>query len=328
MSGSRERWLVPGVHLTLVEHAFGERPFLYESSRLHPFDLVQLRGGPEHELWLKEALVNQGFASIKQRHPDARYFCWEDADVTHLHPAWAEETVHMLQHHRVGQTWTHAMDLDPSYNCATNEHGKDVDRSFCAAWLAGDVQLPADQRQSRALLTKADISDWRQHYGYSWAIRDDGLRGIGRLLDWMVTGSADYHMAMGFCGKMLSITAKELADDREKGLTDGYVRRLKEFGKRCDDHIRQDIGVVSGVITHHLAWQQKAAGLYRAQGHPDREPVRPGRRYRFRRARAADAMHRQQAAPRWHAPLLLLAQRRQHRRRIGGVDALVEHFSS
>ena len=261
---SRERlfleWMqrtmeTPGVHLTVVEHAFGERPFLI-SDAVHDFDLVQFRGGPEHELWLKEGLVNAGFASILRRHPDAKYLCWEDADVTHVHPSWADETVHMLQHHRVGQTWTHAVDLDPGYSCATNEHGKDVDRSFCAAWLAGDIQLPKDQAQSRALLTHSKITDWRQHYGYSWAIRADALKGIGRLIDWMVTGSADYHMSMGFCGKMLSITDKELADNRS-GLSAGYVRRLREFGAKCHDHIRQDLGCVPGIIMHHWHGNKK-----------------------------------------------------------------------
>jgi hypothetical protein len=47
----------------------------------------------------------------------------------------------MLQHYRVGQTWSHAMDLGPDGECVRNEWGSGVDRSFCAAWLDRDVEL-------------------------------------------------------------------------------------------------------------------------------------------------------------------------------------------
>ena len=247
----------PNVHLTVVEHAFGERPFLFPSGAPRSFDLVQFRGGPEHELWLKEGLVNAGLSSVIRTYPSARYLCWEDADIMHVDQNWAGATIDMLQHHRVGQTWTHSLDLDPSYSIATNEHGNDVDRSFSAAWIAGDISLPKDMAQSRALLTNTDVKDWRQHYGYSWAIRVDALTGLGRLIDWMVTGSADYHMCMGFSGKMLSITDRELADGRDKPLSAGYLRRLREFGVRCEEHILQDIGVVSGTILHHWHGRKK-----------------------------------------------------------------------
>ena len=242
-----------GVRLILVQHAFGERPYDFDADDplLRGVNLVSLRGGPEHELWLKEGLVNAGFARVPE---EAKYLCWEDADVRHVRSDWAAETVHMLQHYRVGQTWAQTIDLGPQGEVMTNEWGHDVDRSFCAAWLAGDIDEPTDgygQPQSRALFARrTGEKDWRQHYGYSWAIRRDALKGLGRLLDWMVTGSADYHMALGFCGKLRSVTERELADHREKGLSHGYVRRLREFAQRCEEHIRQDIGCVPGTLIH------------------------------------------------------------------------------
>ncbi|ACB95330.1 hypothetical protein [Beijerinckia indica] len=243
-----------GVQLTVVEHAFGERAYELDpnDSTLRHVKIVQVRGGPEQELWLKEGLVNLGIGHLPE---DAKYICWEDADIRHVRADWASETVHMLQHYRVGQTWSHSMDLGPNGECLTNEWGHDIDRSFCAAWLAGDVDMPeeayGEKRQSRALLTTGKgKKDWRQHYGYSWAIRRDALRGIGRLIDWMVTGSADYHMALGFCGKLDSITEKELNDQRATPLSAGYIRRLREFARRCELSVKQDIGCVSGTVLH------------------------------------------------------------------------------
>jgi hypothetical protein len=189
--------------------------------------------------------------------PDsARYLCLQDTDVRHLREDWAAETVHMLQHYRVGQTWSHSIDLGPQGEIVTNEWGNDADRSFCAAWLAGHVTADLTEgyhgegaafKVSTALKAQGKM-DWRQHYGYSWAIRREVLHWIG-LLDWMVTGSADYHMALGFAGLLRNKTAKELADDQGQ-LSVGYIRRLQEFADKCEAHVRQDIGCVPGTIAH------------------------------------------------------------------------------
>lgn len=245
--------LQTGTSLTFVEHAFGERPFLFDKADplTKHFNLVQLRGGPEHELWLKEPMVNRGFADVLSRYPDAKYLCWEDTDIQHTRPDWAIETIHMLQHHRVGQTWTHSIDKDPSGNCARNEWGDDVDRSFCAAWLAGDIEMPAADygggplaclTQPRDMFQRhGEAWDGRSHFGYSWAIRAETLRAIGRLIDWLITGSGDYHMAICFAG---------LVHKLDERMTPGYLRRLREYAARCDLHVRQDIGCVDGMVLH------------------------------------------------------------------------------
>ena len=236
----------PGVMLTIVEHAFGERPHLFKASRKLPFNLVQFRGGPEHEVWLKEALINAGFNSILQKWPEARYLCWEDADVQHVHPSWADETVHMLQHHRVGQTWSSSVDLDPGYAAVEHSPGRGVDRSFCAAWIMGDLKSTPDRI---SLLDNPNSIDRRRHTGYSWAIRADALKGIGKLIDWLVVGSGDFLMAEAFAGRLDGLL--EQGTGRFCGTTPGYRRRLAEFSRKSDMHIRQDIGVVSGTLLHH-----------------------------------------------------------------------------
>jgi len=234
-----------GVRLTLVEHAFGDRAWQFEQgmSYLDEVNLVQVRGGADQELWIKEALIKIGVRSLPH---DWQYLCWADADVSFVRKDWAAETVHMLQHHRVLQPWSHSIDLGPNGEVMRNEWGNDADRSFAAAWVAGDVDVPDDaygapRGLSRAMLKNRAKKDWRSHFGYAWAIRRAAWDGIGGLPDWLITGSADYHTALAFAGKM---------DKSEAYISSGATRRLTEFARRCNEHIRQDIGVVPGTLIH------------------------------------------------------------------------------
>jgi hypothetical protein len=227
-----------GVRLTFVEHAFGDRPFVFTPDPA--WQLVQVRGGANQELWIKEALQKIG---VRHLPADWQYLALIDADITFTRPDWASETVHMLQHNQVGQNWSHSVDLGPNGEVLPNEWGNDADRSFAAAWAAGDVDMPTGaygRGTSRALL-KSKVKDWRQHYGYAWAFRRAAWDGIGGLPDWLVTGSADYHAALAFAGKQ---------DRSEAYISPGATRRLAEFWQRCDAHVRQDIGVVPGTILH------------------------------------------------------------------------------
>ena len=191
-----ERTQDSGVHVTFVEHQIGDRPFEFTHEKYPHVNLIQLRGTDAHELWLKEALTKAGMARLPQ---DAKYVCWEDADVEHALPAWAAETVQMLQNHRVGQTWSHAIDFGPQGEVMRNEWGNDADRSFSAAFLAGDLPTPVGNVLIPEAVCKASPvegygsgscggkaeykRDFRQHFGYSWAARREVLQGIGGLMD-------------------------------------------------------------------------------------------------------------------------------------------------
>src|SRR5476651_861088 len=78
----------PNVKLITVEHAFGDRPF--DVTDANNPDHVQLRGGPEYELWLKEPMMNRGFKHLYDTYPDWQYAAWIDADVELSRPDWAE----------------------------------------------------------------------------------------------------------------------------------------------------------------------------------------------------------------------------------------------
>jgi hypothetical protein len=238
-----------GATVCLVEFALGERPYEFSSDELKHVRLIQLRGGSEYEIWIRDAQIMVGFNS----YPNARYFCWADADIHHRNNDWVMDTLHMLQHNRVGQTWTHTYDLDPKGNVARNEWGNDVDRSFCAAWLAGDIDIRPGQYAAqfpKSMLDPKKPKDWRSHTGYSWAIRRDALQGIGRLMDWLITGSSDWHMALGFCGNLRQFVYDSLAKKDQYVYSSSYYNRMLDFADKCDKHIRQDIGCVNGVLEH------------------------------------------------------------------------------
>ncbi len=235
-----------GVSLTLVDHAFGERDHNIDPDDpvLNGVRHVRVRGGASQEIWIKEALVRVG---VRHLPDDWRYLAWVDADVRFERRDMALETLHMLQHHQVGQPWSHSVDLGPDRSPMANEWGNAVDRSFSAAWVAGDVDTVSQaygfvpgREQSRALLQNRD-ADPRQHYGFAWSARREAYEGVGGLPDWMITGAADYHMACAFAGKL---------GPSDNYRTPGCERRLRDLAERCDRHVRQDIGVVPGLLMH------------------------------------------------------------------------------
>jgi hypothetical protein len=241
------RMLDLGITLTFVEHAFGERPFEFTDFNRN-VNLVQVRGGANQEIWLKEALAKLGFQRIKDT--QWKYAALIDADTGFQRHDIAIETLHMLQHHPVGQLFTNSIDLGPSGEVVANEWGNAVDRSFSAAWVEGQV---LDEKGNygghtgRALLKNSETFDCRQHYGYAWGWRREAYDGTGGLIDWLVTGAADYNMAMGFAGMLKG----------DPNLSAGYNRRLGEFAARCDRVIKQDIGVVPGLLTHFWHGKKK-----------------------------------------------------------------------
>ena len=264
------RYLDYGVKLVLVEHQSGERPFVFTADNLPHVELLQLRGGPQHRVWLQYPLYRAGCRLLSGR---TKYINFADTDIRHVREDWWYETLHMLQDHPAGQTWKNAIDLDPDGNVALNDHGNEVDRSFCAAWHAGEVDIkagPYAPRQSRALLPKKDRRDWRSHTGYSSAFRMDVLERAPDLLpDWFITGSSDYHMWHGFVGNLRQMAADNRANPGSP-YSEGYNRKLDYLHDLAEKHIKQDIGFVPGTLLH--GWHgSKALRLYGAREDINRE---------------------------------------------------------
>jgi len=207
------------VILHTVEVAFGDRPFAItdENNR----NDIQLR--TEHELWHKENMINIGISRLPE---NWKYVAWIDADIRFCRPDWAEETLHQLQHHRIVQMFSHAVDLDPQYRPLATW------QSFAQRYQNHlNLGEPLDPG-------KKSYKVW--HPGFSWAIRRKTFEDLGGLIDFCVVGSGDYHMAMSM------VNIKTSAEAELKG----YNKKLHDWHARCQKAIKCDLGVVSGLITH------------------------------------------------------------------------------
>jgi hypothetical protein len=206
-----------GVRLTVVECAYGERPY-----EIVPGEGVRHVGVRANTMvWTKENLLNLGIASLPQ---DWRYVAWIDADIRFRRADWAAETVHALQLHPVVQPWTDCYDLGPN-----GEHMA-VHRSFCRVWQdGGAVGTPYG--------TFA-------HPGYAWAATRQALDWLGGLIETAALGAGDHHMALALVGKLeRSVPA---------GVTEGYRRPLRRWQARAVQHIAGNIAPVPGTVEH--AW--------------------------------------------------------------------------
>jgi hypothetical protein len=248
----------PRLHLTLVEHVFGTQISLIKCPP--GVNHIVVQGGERSELWLKESLIS--CVGVPSLPPEARKIAWVDADLEFANPLWVEKTLAALDHHAVVQPWSHAVDLGPNYDIIANENGMEVDKSYCAAWVDGDIaaldaEREAEREHNRKWRDRKGCEGYhsfkrsgrvvRHHYGFAWAIRRDVYDRIGGLLDWLVTGSADYHMCLSFVGRCHIDTS----------LSAGWQRRLRIYADLCERHIDSNVGYVPGMISHH--WHGRKA---------------------------------------------------------------------
>jgi hypothetical protein len=210
-----------GAKLCVIEAAFGERTWaLPEGSA----DRI-IRVRTSHELWIKENLINLAM----ERLPEAQYVAWLDADVAFARPNWVGETIHQLQHYAFVQMFSRAQDLDPVYRPIGP-----MRRSFVDVVLAGDWP-------------DAKGYNGRGATGLAWAARRDALDAVGRLMDFCILGSADWHMAAALFG----LAGRSIPE----GVTSEYGRRILQWETLAERHIRRNVGQVSGLLLHY--WHGK-----------------------------------------------------------------------
>lgn len=207
-----------GVRLYTGEVQQGEREFAVTED-LHGRHL-QLR--TKHELWHKENIVN---LIVQSKLPaDWKYVAWVDGDVQFVREDWAEETVHMLQHHPIVQMFTHAVDTGPNgeplntFGCFAKEH-----KAYCAGGK----------------------NYWYPHPGFAWACTREAWDTFGGLLDICILGGADYHMAWGLVGLM------ERAVHEGINCTSQYFEACMAWQERAL-RLNQDVGFVHGTLVHHF----------------------------------------------------------------------------
>ena len=230
-----------GARLTVVEMAFGSRPF--EVTRADEPRHLQVRSA--HEFWAKENLINLGVARLPQ---DARYVAWVDADLTFVRPDWVQETLQQLQHYPIVQMFAEAHDLDPeglllnSFRSFAYSHFHNIPRRKGAGYYGGTpVGMSLSSR----------IAYWH-HPGFAWAARREAIDVLGGLFDVAVVGEADYIMAKSLVGEATDVLYPGVSPGYRKAVTDWQAEALK---------LRGDLGYVPGTVLHH--WHgRKAARNY------------------------------------------------------------------
>jgi hypothetical protein len=225
-----------GARLTLVEVAFGDRPFELADAGAERY--IQLR--TPHEYWVKEAAINYGVQSLPA---DAKYVAWMDADLVMSRPDWVQETLQQLQHHAIVQMFSEAYDLDPSGEIVTGF------KSFGYSYIHGIPRKPGRGYYggTPGAGAKAGIGYWH-HPGFSWAARLDAFDAMGGLFDVAVVGEADYIMALGLVGEAESALYPGVSPGYRKAVIDWQTQALK---------LRRDIGYVPGTVLHK--WHGKKA---------------------------------------------------------------------
>lgn len=204
-----------GVDLTVVECAYGDRPF--ELTGTSGVRHVPVRA--RTMVWTKENLLSIGIGRLPET---AKYIAWIDADIFFRRLDWAAETVQALQSYDVVQPWTDCYDLGPK-----DEHMQ-LHRSFCRQWR--DRKPIGNPYATFA------------HPGYAWAATRQALEWTGGLIETAALGAADHHMAMALIGRV--------KDSIPANISAAYQRPLLLWQSRASRHIAGNIGSIDGTIEH------------------------------------------------------------------------------
>ena len=209
----------------VAEVQYGDRPFTCAVDGVRH---IGLRA--DSWAWSKEAALNEA----SRRVPEAEYIAWGDADIWHRRPDWVAETIEELEHYRVVQTWSQALDLGPVHDVLAVHH------SFCSLYRAG---APVVARGPRPWRFSGGYAEY-PHSGYFWAARRAFFDVTGGLIDIAGMGSADHHMALGLVG--------EISSSWPGGASRSYQAHLLRWQARAQGFVNGRIGAVDGLIEHRF----------------------------------------------------------------------------
>jgi hypothetical protein len=224
-----------GVHLTVVECAYGEEEYacampttIVGHEGLNRFTHIGVRAKTRG--WTKENLMNIGI----QRTPEARYIAWIDADVIFMRPDWAAATVRALQHYDVVQPWSDAYDTGPNGDGDHLAHHQ----SFAKQFFFRKPLIPEGP-----VFWQGDGGPYvYPHSGYAWACTRQAYDWLGGLFELGGMGSGDHHMALALAG---------LADySMPEGTSPAYRREVKRWEERALHHINKNLGYCWGSLIH------------------------------------------------------------------------------
>ena len=226
-------------------------------------------GDPRHlqlrtscEFWHKENALN---LLAERLPPECRYIAVFDADIQFARPDWAQEILHLLQHFDVIQPFSDAQDLGPDDEPLPGHLSKSFLYRWCEQgipphdpaflgntklkWTVNGAiskerrvrSLVTDQRQLRPYLAGAE--GW--HPGLAWCYRRSAWDHLGGMMDWLPTGSGDWHMANALIGNLTGAV-----DSRH---SPGYLRNCRIWEERAAgvrDNPNGGLGYMPGLLLH------------------------------------------------------------------------------
>jgi hypothetical protein len=228
-----------GVRLVTVEAAFGARPFEV-TERDNP-DHVQLR--TVDEFWAKENLLNIGMSHIMQMQPETREIGWYDSDQFPLSITprqWFEETWHALQRYEIVQCWEYLINFGPDGQPISSPQ-----MSFMKSYAQAGFRIPKGKQVKHTLAGNSGMVSLGRP-GLAWAANVSALNKLGRLMDFCVLGSGDWHMAHALVGGI----SLEGGYSWEATRLTGYMRKMLEWQTRAERHIKRDVGYVTSTVGH------------------------------------------------------------------------------
>jgi hypothetical protein len=263
-----------GAVVVLVEAAFNRREFAFANSGLdgtpancgvlgtdHKFRHMYIGLRTKDELWLKENLINIAVGRLPH---DWQQVCWLDSDVFFIRPNWVGECIHKLQHYAFLQMFSHARDLSPTYEMMPEDYPHADGPGFVHAWKTGRFDLQSHKPHHHHHHHRHRHHHHHHHHhhyppyeddikagypypprvwpGLAWAATRWGWDAVGGLIDVAVWGGADYHMAHA----LIERTEGMMRNDLHRN----YKKIVMQWYQRCRTHIRQNVGVMEGSITH------------------------------------------------------------------------------
>lgn len=238
------RMLDAGAKLYTIRAAFGEREHPPKTD--HRTHYIDLRVDHQQEIWLKENLLNLALQHVPE---DAKYIAFVDADVQFARADWVDATIHSLQHYHVVQMFSQVIDLGPTHMPA-KEIGQNVQMSH--GWCHVNNQLGDDMYGAAkvAVKTKEGGLIYR-HPGFAWAWRRDAVTHVGGLMEHVLLGSADWHMAWALIGRVEETFGPEATS---------YKRLCLAWQRRAMEHVKGNLGYVDGLLMHYWHGRKSQRG--------------------------------------------------------------------
>lgn len=192
-------------------------------------DYIKLRVDQQQEIWLKENILNIGVQHLPE---DAKYVAFVDADILFTRPDWVSETLHALQHYDVVQMFSTAINL------SSDGLPLEANLSYAYCHLNGYERNTKGNHYLQG--KRGHPNSW--HTGFAWAWRRESLDKVGGLIEHGILGAGDNHMARALVGRG--------EESLNPNLAIGYKRRVRDWQRRAEEHIKYNIGYIDGTIMH------------------------------------------------------------------------------